>query len=440
MDDKRKDIAILTNFRSDDSSFSLCNVVNEQLAMFHRFGYEPTVLATEGFKPSRNFKEDAIRHLPDQTRANQATVDDTFKEDTDKLVEAFEKTLSDINVVITHDTVYSPDAIKHNVALRAYAEKRKDIFFLHWIHSATSPYNLIKLRPRFPEVYKEIIQKTFPRSFYVFFNDWSVPRIANEYSVGEELVKVVHHSTDYLDFAKYDDVTKDFIADKKLLEKDFICVYPARLDTGKQLEYPIKLMGAIKKLGFSVSFIAVDFHSSSDDPRDPKFVYRNKLKDIAIDWGLNEREISFTSEYKQEWKVSTPRTVVSDLLDISNIFFMSSASESYSLVTQEASMKGNLLILNRNFPPFRDIFGSNAIFFPCNSNIDPTNYCDGDTKVAYHPSEEAVYDELAKQVVARVRTDQEITRRKLLRERTPECVFRREMEPLFFKVAEHKWE
>lgn len=435
-----KTVAILATFRDDDIAYSLCNVVNDQLKMLVNAGYKPKVLITEGFKPSRMFADPNVelRFLPDQIRQNTVVVDKTFHEDVDKLREVMTKHLADVDVVITHDIIYQPDALKHNVALRVVGATNSKLRFLHWIHSATSPYNIINLIPYFSEEYHKILQQHFPYSFYVFFNNWSIPRIAHEYSVGQELVRVVHHPTDYQDFANYHPLTRRIIEEKKLLEADYIDVYPARLDTGKQLEYPIKLMAALKRLGYAVRFISVDFHSSSNDPKDPKWQYRQELKDLALDQGLNEQEVTFTSEFDPALKVRVPTQIVSDLFDLSNIFFMSSSSESYSLVTQEAAMKGNLLILNRNFPPFREIFGPSALYFPCNSNVDPTNFTDGDTRVKFDNEAEA-YEELAKLVVVHTMNKQEVTRRRLLRERNLDYVFKRELEPIILEACDREW-
>jgi glycosyltransferase involved in cell wall biosynthesis len=400
-------------------------------------GYNPKLLVTKGYKPGRNAIKATICELPDQIRQNEVVVDNSFNEDVDKLLESFREHLKDVELVITHDTIYQPASLKHNVALRAYAEERKDLHFLHWIHSATSPYKIADLVGIFPEKYKEVVGKKFPRSYYVFFNNWSIPRIAREYNIPESLVKIVHHPTDYFKFAKYEPYSIELCKKHNLISKDFVMAYPARLDNGKQLEYGIKMMGALKNLGFSVHFIGIDFHSSSDDPRDPKLQYRNQLKQIAKEWGV-ESDVTFTSEFKPESKVRVPEGVVRDLMDISNVFWMSSVSESYSLVTQEAAMSGNLLVLNRNFPPFRELFGPDAIMWPCDSNVDIANISDGGTKVSYNGLEREDYASLAKEVVASSTNKQNLTRRRLLAQRNPDYIFTHELEPLIKGIKSDK--
>lgn len=436
-------IAIVATFREDDSAYSLCNVVNEQLHMLVSNGYKPVVLVTEGFKPGRMFADPDVelRFLPDQNRYNEVKVDDTFNDDVEKLADAMVDKLHDIDIVLTHDIIYQPDAIKHNLALRyAHGHALPNLHFLHWIHSATTPYKLSALRGEFKEKYRDVVTNTFPHSYYIFMNEWSRPRIAREFDVPEYLVKIVHHATDYYKFAKYDQYTIDLINEKRLLDADYVDIYPIRLDRGKQAECVIKLMGSLKKLNFSVRFICVDFASTSDDPQDPKFQYRQFLKDTAIDWGLNEQDVTFTSEFKPESKYSVPTGVVADLFDFSNIFVMPSMSESYSLITQEAAMKGNLLILNRSFPPFRELFGPEAIHWPFNSAVAIADIADGETRINYpYPDgEKEDFLKLAKEVVANTLNKQNSVRRRLLRQRLPREVFIKQLEPLFSQIKEQK--
>lgn len=442
-----KKVAILTTFREDDSAYSLCNVTNDQLKMLVGGGYEPVVLVTKGFKPGdRMFAHDKVelRELPDQVRDNAVgsqLVNDEFNKDVDELEKAMTKALRDIDVVITHDTIYQPDSVKHRIALAAtHHNALPNLRFMHWIHSNTAPYRLSQLRGSFPERYQEVLAEVFPNSFYIYMNEWSRGRIATNFSVDESNVKIIPHPTDYFAFAKYDLDSVRLIEAKKLHEVDYVCVYPIRLDTGKQVQVPIKLIAALKGLDFSVRMVVVDFHSSSDDPNDPKYKYRQSLKDLAIDWGLSSEELTFTSEFNPEaWKVRVPHSVISDLLDISNIFVMSSESESFSLITQEAAMRNNLLILNQSFPPFREVFGQAAIHWPFGAAVDPANPAQEGTNTVNYGGPEGErqdFTSLAKNVVTSTINKQNVTRRHLLRARNLKTVFLRNFEPTMNELFE----
>lgn len=341
--------------------------------------------------------------------------------------------------------IYQPDALKHRLALaHAHHHALPHLRFMHWIHSATSPYRISALRGDMPQTYRDAAKDVFPNSFYIFMNEWSRPRIGREFGVAEHLVRIIPHPTDYFNFAKYDKDSIKLIHDKKLHEVDYVAVYPVRLDRGKQVQCVIKAMASLKKHDMSVRLVVVDFHSNSKDPKDPKFQYRQELKEIATDWGLNSDELTFTSEYQDSWDLEVPSTVVADLFDISNVFVMPSASESFSLITQEAAMKGNLLVLNRHFPPFREMFGQAAIHWPFDSAVNVADHVEGETTVNYDARDESGnyinpkkalenekedYMKLAKNIIANTINKQNQTRRVLLAERTLETVFRKHFEP-----------
>jgi glycosyltransferase involved in cell wall biosynthesis len=438
-----KNVAILTTFRADDPAYSLCNVTNDQLKMLIGAGYKPVVLVTKGFVPGRMFKSSYVelRELPDQTRSNaidqNLIKDEAFMKDVQVLQDAMVNALRDVDVVITHDIIYQPDALKHRIALAyAHDQAMPHLRFMHWIHSATSPYRMAALRGQFPEAYREAMKDVFPNSFYIFMNEFSRPRIGREFGVPEHNIRIIPHPTDYFNFAKYDKETIKLIHDKKLHEADYVAVYPIRLDRGKQVEVVIKIMATLKKLDRTVRVVIVDFHSNSKDPSDPKYQYRQELREVAIDWGLNSEEITFTSEYLPEWDLEVPSTVIADLFDISNLFIMPSASESFSLITQEAAMKNNLLVLNRNFPPFREMFGPAAIHWPFNSAMNPIDITEGKTTVNFKSPEHEKEDYmlLAKNILASTLNKQNITRRGLLKLRTLESVFRHQFEPTMFDL------
>lgn len=123
----------------------------------------------------------------------------------------------------------------------------------------------------------------------------------------------------------------------------------------------------------------IDFHSQGE----AKHAYRDDLKAIAVQWGLEGKELIFLSEFDELSKHHSPQSLVRELFQLSNIFIFASRSESYSLSTQEAAVAGNLLILNEDFTPMREIYGENALYFKFSSNIDRSNNGEGITSSNY---------------------------------------------------------
>ena len=186
-------------------------------------------------------------------------------------------------------------------------------------------------------------------------------------------------------------------------------------------------MAQLKKLNYTVRVVVVDFHSTGGD----KVTYREELKKIGIDWGLNDFDLTFTSEFHESWKTSVPRKVVHDLFELSNVFIMPSKSETYSLITQEAALCGNILMLNHDFAPFRDIYGKDAIYKQFSSNIG-FDGLDGDINTTYG-DEKGYYHDCAMRLKYELENNMVLAMQKKLRkERNPLATFKNEIEPLLY--------
>lgn len=439
MSEKR--IVIFTTFSESPQAYSLNRIVINQLQMLLDNGYKPTVIVAESFVPEGVYadKRVTLKRIPNVPVYNEVKRDDTFDEDITQIMAALRPILTEADVVLTHDIVYQPACLKHNIASRKLALEFPGVTWLHWIHSATSPVTLSNLRPFFGEEYAKIIEQEFPNSYYVFFNHYSVPRIAANFHVPEDKVKIVHHPSNLREVYGLSDTVWSFIHKNKIYDADAIGVYPARLDRGKQVEYLIKTMAMMKHFEMSVKVIIVDFHSTGGD----KLTYRDDLKNIGIDYGLSHGELLFTSESRPEWDIEVPYEDTLGIMRLANVFVMPSKSESYSLVTQEAGLNGAVMVLNQDFPPFRDIFGPHAIYRKYSSNLDVMNGMDGFTDTKYGPDratdqerknyERNYHKETAGMIVKELLGNKGSAMQIFLRKfRNCDYIFKHELEPLFY--------
>src|SRR3990167_2409462 len=299
MSDKK--VVIFTTFSDIQKAYSLNIITQYQIKMLIKNGYKPTVIVHDGFKPEDWYAHPDVKieTIPNVPCHNEVKKDETFDQDVTSIENRLMEILKDADVCITHDIIYQNAALKHNFAARRVAQKLPNLKWLHWIHSATSPLLLNALRPIFADEFINIIQVPFPNSKYVYPNAYAVPAVANNFGVSQEDVRVVHHPTDICGFLGISKDTEEIIDKKKILSADAICTYPIRLDTGKQVEYVIKTMACLKEFDLSVRVIVIDFHSTGPE----KIAYRDKLKQVAIDYGLNQDELIWTSEEKEEWKL-----------------------------------------------------------------------------------------------------------------------------------------
>lgn len=361
-------VAIFTNFFSPDETYSLYRVTVDQIKMLLRAEIKPVVIVSDSFDPTGTiFEEVELRKVPNVPCHNEVRKDESFDLDVESIYKALKEHLSDVDVCITQDIVYKPSELKYNFAARRLAPELPKLKWLHWINSATPPVKLNSLMGIFTDEYLNSFKTPFPNSKYVFFNDISKEIIARNFEVTVEDVRIVHHPSDFFEvYGITDKNLQNFIDKREIFSADAIFVYPIRLDRGKQVEYVIKTAAMMKEFGLSVRCIIVDFHSTGGD----KVTYRDELKAMGQDWGLSPQELAFTSEFCEEWKVNIPHNTVLSMFRFSNCFVMPSVSESYSLITQEAALTKNLIVLNQDFPPYRDIFGPHNIFRKYSSNWD----------------------------------------------------------------------
>lgn len=428
-----KKICILSSFTGFDETYSLCGVVATQVRMLVGGGYKPVVIVKKGFRTENVFAHPDVelRYITPVPCSNyiKENLDASFNQDVEILKRELKENLKDVDIVLTHDLIYQPESFKINVACRKLIETDdhiKKIRWLHWVHSATSPYTLGKELGQ-GEEYFNIVKSKFPNSFVVFPNAYSIPRVARNFGYEEDEVKVVHHPTNLPSFAKWDELMIKLVMEKNMLSADAIAVYPIRLDRGKQVEVVIKTMAELKKLDYTVRVIICDFHSTGGD----KVTYREDLKKIAIDWGLNDFDLTFTSEYHPHWHVNVPNKVVHDFFELSNVFMLPSKSETYSLIAQEAALCGNLMVLNHDFAPLRDIYGKHAIYKQFSSNIG-FDGLDGDIATVYG-NEHGFFHDVAMRIKYEIENNMVLgMQRRLRKYRNPQYVFKNELEPLFF--------
>lgn len=423
-----KRVYILTNFSGYQKSYSPIIVVSEQLKMFLQNGYQPTLIASKGWDPPEDsiFNQVETKRLTQVPVSNEAVIDETFQRDVATLFGEMNDIIEDNSVVISHDLIFLPDYVKHNIAARKLAAQRPSITWLHWVHSATSPYSLIKERSMYDEQYVQMLSEKFPNSMVCYPNAYNIPRVARNFGYEEDQVVEVPHTSDITE--GMDHLVKRMFIEHKLYEPEFLMVYPLRLDRGKNAEMNVHLIAGLKRMGRAAKLVFCDFQSTGDD----KVVYRSDLKRLAKELDV-ENDVIFISEFDDSATHEVPHKVVLDLFTLSNIFMMPSKSETYSLVTQEAMMRGNFCILNHDFAPFRQIFTeANGIFKPFSANIGFDGY-DGEITTTYADIK-GFFDDLAKAVIYYTEHEKAIHAKTWVRtQRNQFAIFKKYMEPLLFK-------
>jgi glycosyltransferase involved in cell wall biosynthesis len=412
-----KKVCLFTTFFEAESGYSIIGVAETQLRALLDHGYEPIVLVQENFREPETgvWRSEMIDLRPVIPFMHlQGGVADDFEERTARVETALRENLQDVDVCIAHDVILLDMYKEHNVAVRRVAPDFPQLLWLHWIHSRPSSGNTVD--------YPNNSRHTAPPGYIVYPNNTDIPRVAGAYNLGgqEWRVKVTRfgHAIDPLRIWPYDPLTVDLAKASGLLEGEIACVYPARLDKGKQPEKIIRLMHGVQAAGYEPRLLVIDWQSAGD--RFQKYI--DQLLALAQQLGLNKK-VNFTSRLDDRCSQGVPRKVVQELMDLSNVYVHPSSVETYSLVVHEAILRGNLACLNYDLRLMQELFGDAALYFDFSSD---------DVQRQYEPDEQQFWNDEALRLIAEFKSNRAIMGKTTARrEWTPDALFK-DFEPMLF--------
>ncbi len=218
---------------------------------------------------------------------------------------------------------------------------------------------------------------------------------------------------------------KSIHAQFDLIGPDILIIYPGRLTSGKKFDKVASLAGAIRtQTELSVKVVFCDFPSMDVNPEE----YKTFIKKIGSLFGLNQEDITFTSDLG--FPNGFPRNCVFELFTLSNLFICPSYSESFGLTVVEAASRGNFIVLNEAVPALEELGKQLKAYF---MRWDARNF-GYDTKEAYNPSEPAYLAEHASRIVNLMRDNPVLYAKTLARQKySPQWVWYNQLEPMLEK-------
>ena len=353
-------VGILTSFYELNSSYSLCSVVESQLVSLKKYGYEVVLFVHDNFKDDAKIPEGVeIRKIVPRFKlvdySDNHKLEEGFEEQVKKSEEAFKENFKDIDVMFTHDFMLQGWFLPYCVAIHNVANTLETKWF-HWIHSVP---NGMPEGTEYPHALRFCLPKN---SKLVYLNNYHIVRAAEVYRSFPKDVKVVHNPVDPRLFFDLDPIVASIIDKYGILDSDFLQVYPVstpRMVAGKGLHKLIDIQSAMKKLGKRFTVVVCNAHANADKEKD----LIRETKDYALQRGINDNDLIFTSFEGKEYELGVSRKVVSDLFRLSNLFVFPSHSENCSLVLLEAMLSKNLLVLNESVRCMREFGEENALYF-----------------------------------------------------------------------------
>lgn len=418
-----KKVYILTNFSTYLKSFSPIIVVKEQCKMLLRAGYHPVLLVAEGWETDdETFNAVETIQLYPAAQHDPSAVEGEIEGLVDIVYQQLKDALPEEGTVITHDLIFLPDYTIYNLAARKLAQETK-LQWIHWVHSATNPEAIARERGMYGDKYSDTLKSFFPNSIIAYPNAFDIRRVAHGFGFEEDHVVEVPHSTDPTEGLH--PLVQRLYDELRLGDVDVFMVYPLRLDRGKTAEANVELMAGFRRIGVRAHLLLCDFQSTGDD----KVVYRQDLHKLADKLDIGDR-VTFLSEFDDIASMEVSHDIILDLFVLSNLFLMPSKSETYSLITQEAMLKGNLCIMNHDFPPFRQIFGNNALYRTFDGANIASDGMHGETTRTYD-DRPGYYEGLAHEMRYYLTNDKVLAAKTWVRtQRNPDAVFRNYIEPL----------
>jgi len=352
-------VGILTTFNDFDTGYSLCSVVNDQLNMHVRKGYEVVLFVLESFRGEVPEGVEVRKVIPPIILEPYAgdKFPECWEEDAKRVSDALQEHCRDIDILIDHDWIFIDAYLPYNIGLRQAQLSAKHF---HWIHSAPSP------RKEFEDNPHANRYNPFPNSKIIYLNNDKPMAVAEMFGTTLNQVRVIHNSRDPRTFWNLDPFVNQMIDKYDLMSADIVSCYPlssTRMVEGKQIDVAIRIHAELNKLGLDTRLIVPNAHANAEKEKHTV----DQMIELAKSQGLEEHQILFTS--KEGYDTGIPAHMVSDFFRISNVFIFPSISENCSLVLLEAMLAGNLLVLNKDCSGLQEFGGENAIYFKF-GNID----------------------------------------------------------------------
>lgn len=406
-------VAILTMFSGLSGTYSLVNVVADQIQMLLEADVAVKVLVSETCPDSERtgvFSDERIEWVKITNTYNGTNiiwhdysggtgkVHDTFYQEADVIAKDFVHHLKDVDVCIMHDILYQGWHLVHNIAIRAAQKELPHLRCLAFTHSlpANRPMQLEEpFSARFTPM---------PRTKFVYPTYSGISALARQYDVPEGNCAVVYNTLP-LFRSMSGDVQR--VAERiDLVGAEILAVYPARLTPGKRFEKVAALAGTIKsKAEKRTKVVFCDFPSADISSE----VYQTMIRMEGVKYGLDGADMLFISELG--YTEGFPRQGVFELFQLSNLFICPSHSESFGLTVLEAGSRGDFLALNKAVPALKELGESLGAYF---MRWDARNF-GYDTHEKYAPSERAYYEEHGINIVNVMREDKSLNAKTIVR-------------------------
>ncbi|MEM0895505.1 MAG: glycosyltransferase family 4 protein [Verrucomicrobiota bacterium] len=314
-------------------------VMEQHTDLFARNGYAVRIITGHGESALENV---TIREIPELLPSHPLVVEaqeeirkdpghaPKFEALTDYFTKAFREAIEGCDAVIVHNVMMMHFNLAATTAIARLAEENTgEVRFINWIHDLAAinpdydfgphlkspPFRQITLLPK--GMQSVIISKNRQRELVKLTGASSrdCPVVPN----GVESIRLLRLTRD----------VRRFNRRFGIIYNEFVLIQPARILRRKNVEYGIRVLAELRKLGHSAFYMVT---GAPDPHHEASREYGTELKKIVVEEGL-ERDFAFVSEY---FPVSD--TDLIGLYSISDALFLPSKQEGFGLPLLEAGV------------------------------------------------------------------------------------------------------
>jgi len=294
-------IALVAPLRDLNPAYSIAGVVKNTLDVLSRRGQEVLFLTTSDFQDKNLLPKNVkVKYFDRYYKQNKSI----YITETGLILKSY---LNGIDKILTHDIAFLPD---YSIYAAALLEARDGKQFYHWVHSTPGKDYIAT----YPEV---ICFSRFPKSKYVFPSSGNREELTSRFKIPESKIKTIYNFKE--DVKLFPEVD--------LWKYEYICQYPVRLCGGKRIGLWIKFLEELQsksgKKCLGLLSLAYPDPIKLAELRD--LIKRSKIRVIIV------------NDYFEKGN-SVPKEIVEKVNSFCDLFLLSSAGESMSLIWMEAML------------------------------------------------------------------------------------------------------
>jgi hypothetical protein len=364
----KETVAILTSFTFIHHGYSLTGIVEDQVRMLVSHGHDVHLFVCENF-PDKE-EEKLFAHDPwtkvgyslhksiPQTNLTDYRDEELSEEHQEVVLKTSEVLLEklieiDCDIVFTHDWLLTGWNLPYGLGvLQAGKEGSiRKIAWMHWIHSL--PTNKVSWWE---------IRRWGSRHKLIFPNKANQQLVAEMYGGATSYVIPIPHIKDYRSYWEFSEETHNFIEDFPLImQGDITMVYPASTDRlgAKRVGEIISIFKEFKNMGFNPCLVIANQWATGRARKEDLAKYYKRIRLAGL---KTDKEVIFTSEWRDEFATGIPRRMLRELQLMTSLFIFPTHHESFGLAAPEAALSGVMMVLNRSLPMMWEVQGGCGIF------------------------------------------------------------------------------